>query len=111
MELEEVQNGKRKLDQEVKALQERLEELKAENAKLTRGKKKVQGEVRLFSALQHQYCYFSFPLTPTLSFGGPSFILLTYVLLPSHPTARRCYREPGEQSLPDCRSREETEEI
>ena len=45
LELEEVQNGKRKLDQEAKALQERLEELKAENAKLARGKKKVQGEV------------------------------------------------------------------
>ena len=49
LELEEVQNGKRKLDQEVKALQERLEELKAENAKLARGKKKVQGEVQLAS--------------------------------------------------------------
>ena len=45
VEMEEIQNGKRKLDQEVKALQERLEELKAENAKLARGKKKVQEEV------------------------------------------------------------------
>ena len=45
LELEETQNGRRKLDQELKALQERLEELKAENAKLARGKKKVQGEV------------------------------------------------------------------
>ena len=45
LELEEVQNAKRKLDQETKALQERLEEMKAENAKLARGKKKVQEEV------------------------------------------------------------------
>ena len=45
VELEEVQNARRKLDLEAKALQERLEELKAENAKLTRGKKKVQEEV------------------------------------------------------------------
>ena len=45
LELEEVQNLKRKLDQEAKALQDRLDELKAENAKLARGKKKLQEEV------------------------------------------------------------------
>ena len=42
-----MQNAKRKLDQEVKALQERLEEMKAENQKLARGKKKVQEEVSI----------------------------------------------------------------
>ena len=47
VDLEEVQNAKRKLDQEVKALQERLEEMKAENQKLARGKKKVQEEVSI----------------------------------------------------------------
>ena len=44
-EIEEVQNAKRRMDQEVKALNERLEEMKAENQKLTRSKKKVQEEV------------------------------------------------------------------
>ena len=51
VELEEVQNAKRKLDQEAKALQERLEEMKAENAKLARGKKKVQEEVGAFGGV------------------------------------------------------------
>lgn len=65
IELEEVQSSKRKLDQEAKALQERLEELKAENAKLARGKKKVQEEVRAHThkhSLSLSYLYITFPM-------------------------------------------------
>lgn len=62
IELEEVQSSKRKLDQEAKALQERLEELKAENAKLARGKKKVQEEVRAHThSLSLSYLCITFP--------------------------------------------------
>lgn len=44
-ELEEVQNARRRLDKEIEALNERIEELGAENAKTNRSKKKIQGDV------------------------------------------------------------------
>lgn len=44
-ELEEVQNARRRLDKEIEALNERIEELTAENAKTNRSKKKIQGDV------------------------------------------------------------------
>ncbi len=46
MELEELQGAKRKVDKELEALQERIDELTAENQKVNRSKKKVQEEVR-----------------------------------------------------------------
>ena len=45
MEMEELQNAKRKLDKEMEALQDRIDELTAENSKIAKSKKKVQEEV------------------------------------------------------------------
>lgn len=47
VELEELQGARRKQDKEIEALNERIEELQAENNKVLRSKKKVQEEVRL----------------------------------------------------------------
>lgn len=44
-ELEEVQNARRRLDKEIEGLNERIEELGADNAKTNRSKKKIQGDV------------------------------------------------------------------
>ena len=44
-EIEEMQGVKRKLDKEIESLNERIEELMAENQKTARSKKKIQGEV------------------------------------------------------------------
>lgn len=46
MEIEELQAAKRKQDKEMEALNDRIEELKAENQKALKSKKKVQEEVR-----------------------------------------------------------------
>ena len=45
MEMEELQNAKRKLDKEMEALQDRIDEMTAENSKIAKSKKKVQEEV------------------------------------------------------------------
>lgn len=45
MENEELQNAKRKVDKELEALQDRIEELMAENNKIAKSKKKIQEEV------------------------------------------------------------------
>lgn len=47
-DLEELQAAKRKVDKELEALQERIEELTAESQKAYRSKKKLQEEVRLW---------------------------------------------------------------
>ena len=44
-ELEEVHSARRRLDKDMEALQEKIEELTAENAKVQRSKKKLQGDV------------------------------------------------------------------
>ena len=44
-EIEELQAARRKQDKELEALQERIEELGAENQKTLRSKKKLQDEV------------------------------------------------------------------
>ena len=46
VEIEELQAIKRKQDKEMEALNDRIEELKAENQKVVKSKKKVQEEVR-----------------------------------------------------------------
>ena len=45
MEVEEMLNAKRKMEKETEALQDRIDELCTENAKIVRSKKKVQEEV------------------------------------------------------------------
>ena len=45
IEIEELQGAKRKVDKEVESLHERIDELTAENQKIARSKKKIQGEV------------------------------------------------------------------
>ena len=45
MEVEEYQGTKRKLDKEMEGLQDRIDELTAENSKVVKSKKKVQEEV------------------------------------------------------------------
>ena len=45
IEVEELQTAKRKLDKEMEALQDRIEEMAAENHKIAKSKKKVQEEV------------------------------------------------------------------
>ena len=45
IEVEEIQQAKRKLDNDMKALQENIETLQAENNKMAKSKKKVQEEV------------------------------------------------------------------
>lgn len=44
--MEEIQAAKRKLEKEMEALQDRIDELTAENSKISKSKKKVQEEVR-----------------------------------------------------------------
>jgi len=46
-EVEEIQAAKRKTDKEMEALQDRIDELTAENQKVLKSKKKVQEEVRM----------------------------------------------------------------
>ena len=46
IELEEMQAAKRKLDKEMEAQQDRIDELIAENHKVVKSKKKIQEEVR-----------------------------------------------------------------
>lgn len=45
LEIEELQGGRRKVDKEAELLNERIEELMAENSKVLRSKKKLQEEV------------------------------------------------------------------
>ncbi len=57
MENEELQNAKRKVDKELEALQDRIEELMAENNKIAKSKKKIQEEVSVL--LWSRWCVFS----------------------------------------------------
>lgn len=46
MEVEEIQAAKRKVDKEMESLQDRIDEMQAENNKLAKSKKKIQEEVK-----------------------------------------------------------------